>query len=78
MFQILLTLILGVDQALAGNYTCSAKNLFGEDAITYTVEALLQPGQPVLELQYSTANSIKVQTENLYLFLIIILVNNFN
>ncbi|XP_071054820.1 cell adhesion molecule Dscam2 [Onthophagus taurus] len=49
------------DQSLGGNYTCSAKNLFGEDAITYTLIVLLPPQAPVLEEQFTTAKSIRIR-----------------
>lgn len=52
--------VIGVDYSLAGNYTCSAKNLFGEDEITYTLIVVLPPNAPTLEVQYTTAKSIRI------------------
>lgn len=52
--------ILGADQSLSGNYTCSAKNLFGDDNITYTLMVLMPPGAPNLEVQFSTSRSIRL------------------
>ncbi|XP_043274690.1 Down syndrome cell adhesion molecule-like protein Dscam2 isoform X2 [Venturia canescens] len=49
----------GLEQSIAGNYTCSASNLFGDDSITYTLVVVMPPRAPVLELQYTTTHSIK-------------------
>lgn len=49
----------GLEPSIAGNYTCSSSNLFGEDSIIYTVIVIMPPKTPTLELQYTTANSIK-------------------
>ncbi|XP_065172769.1 cell adhesion molecule Dscam1-like, partial [Atheta coriaria] len=49
------------DQSLAGNYTCSAKNLFGEDNITYSLFVIMSPSAPTLEVQFSTAKSIRLR-----------------
>ncbi|XP_044594739.1 Down syndrome cell adhesion molecule-like protein Dscam2 [Cotesia glomerata] len=51
----------GLDQSLAGNYSCSARNLFGDDSITYTLVVVMPPKSPVLELQYTTTHSIKLR-----------------
>ncbi|XP_044257604.1 Down syndrome cell adhesion molecule-like protein Dscam2 isoform X1 [Tribolium madens] len=48
------------DQSLSGNYTCSAKNLFGDDNITYTLMVLMPPSAPTLEVQFSTTRSIRL------------------
>lgn len=48
----------GVDPSLAGNYTCSAMNLFGEDNITYTLIVLMPPSAPILKVRFTTARSI--------------------
>lgn len=45
---------------MAGNYTCSANNLFGSDEITYTLVVLLTPGAPILELEYASLYSIRL------------------
>lgn len=51
---------IGADQSLAGNYTCSAKNHFGEDDITYTLVVVMPPAAPAAEVQYTTAKSIRL------------------
>ncbi|KMQ94061.1 down syndrome cell adhesion molecule [Lasius niger] len=49
----------GLEQSVAGNYTCSASNLFGDDSITYSLVVVMPPKAPSLELQYTTINSIR-------------------
>lgn len=51
----------GLDQSLAGNYSCSARNLFGDDSITYTLVVVMPPKAPILELQYTTTHSVKLR-----------------
>ncbi|TGZ53114.1 Uncharacterized protein DBV15_05473 [Temnothorax longispinosus] len=51
--------IRGLEQSVAGNYTCSASNLFGDDSITYSLVVVMPPRAPTLELQYTTTNSIR-------------------
>ncbi|EFN83957.1 Down syndrome cell adhesion molecule, partial [Harpegnathos saltator] len=51
--------IRGLEQSVAGNYTCSASNLFGDDSITYSLVVVMPPKAPSLELQYTTTNSIR-------------------
>ncbi|XP_028035363.1 Down syndrome cell adhesion molecule-like protein Dscam2 [Bombyx mandarina] len=41
-------LIKSIDQALSGNYTCLAKNLYGSDSVVYTVKVLPLPDPPAL------------------------------
>ncbi|XP_072946395.1 cell adhesion molecule Dscam2-like [Epargyreus clarus] len=41
-------LIKSIDQALGGNYTCLAKNLYGSDSVVYTVRVLPLPDPPSL------------------------------
>ncbi|KOX68634.1 Down syndrome cell adhesion molecule-like protein Dscam2 [Melipona quadrifasciata] len=53
--------IRGLEQSVAGNYTCSANNLFGDDSITYTLVVVMPPRAPILELQYTTMNSIRLR-----------------
>ncbi|XP_053986908.1 cell adhesion molecule Dscam2 isoform X2 [Hylaeus volcanicus] len=53
--------IRGLEQSVAGNYTCSASNLFGDDSITYTLVVVMPPKSPTLELQYTTTNSIRLR-----------------
>ncbi|XP_044017269.1 Down syndrome cell adhesion molecule-like protein Dscam2 [Aphidius gifuensis] len=48
-----------VEQSIAGNYTCSTNNLFGDDSITYTLVVVMPPKAPQLELQYTTTHSAK-------------------
>lgn len=52
-----------VEPSLSGNYTCSAKNLFGEDEVFYTVLALKPPNPPQLSVQFATSDSIKLKWE---------------
>ncbi|XP_017776462.1 PREDICTED: Down syndrome cell adhesion molecule-like protein Dscam2 isoform X2 [Nicrophorus vespilloides] len=52
--------IYSVDQSLAGNYSCSAKNLFGEDEITYSMFVMMPPSAPNLEVQFTTAKSVRL------------------
>uniref|UniRef100_A0ABD2XN24 Down syndrome cell adhesion molecule-like protein Dscam2 n=1 Tax=Trichogramma kaykai TaxID=54128 RepID=A0ABD2XN24_9HYME len=48
-----------LEQSVAGNYTCSASNTYGDDSITYTLIVVMPPRAPTLELQYTTTDSIK-------------------
>ncbi|KAI8423609.1 hypothetical protein MSG28_012677 [Choristoneura fumiferana] len=41
-------LIKSIDQALSGNYTCLAKNLYGSDSVVYHVKVLPLPDPPSL------------------------------
>ncbi|XP_063631935.1 cell adhesion molecule Dscam2-like [Cydia splendana] len=41
-------LIKSIDQALSGNYTCLAKNLYGSDSVVYQVKVLPLPDPPSL------------------------------
>ncbi|KPJ15639.1 Down syndrome cell adhesion molecule-like protein CG42256, partial [Papilio machaon] len=41
-------LIKSIDQALSGNYTCLAKNLYGSDSVVYSVRVLPLPDPPAL------------------------------
>lgn len=52
-----------VEPSLSGNYTCSAKNLFGEDEVYYTVLALKPPNPPLLNVQFATSDSIMLKWE---------------
>ena len=52
-----------VEPSLSGNYTCSAKNLFGEDEVYYTILALKPPNPPQLSVQFATSDSIKLKWE---------------
>lgn len=57
---------LGVNSSLTGNYTCSAKNLFGEDEIVYTVLSMETPKPPQCTIQYSTTDSIRLSWDTPY------------
>lgn len=52
-----------LDTSLAGNYTCNAKNLFGEDQVVYTLIALRTPNPPKVTMQYSSADSVRIRWE---------------
>lgn len=52
-----------VEPSLSGNYTCSAKNLFGEDEIYYSVLSLKPPNPPQMQVQFMTGDSIKMKWE---------------
>jgi Down syndrome cell adhesion protein len=49
-----------LEQSVAGNYTCSVSNTYGDDSITYTLIVVMTPRAPTLELQYTTIDSIKL------------------
>lgn len=53
-----------VEPSLSGNYTCTAKNLFGEDSIVYRVIAIKTPSPPQINVQYSSSDSIRMNWEN--------------
>lgn len=53
-----------VEPSLSGNYTCSAKNLFGEDSIVYRVIAMKAPNPPQISVHYSSADSIRLSWES--------------
>lgn len=52
-----------VEPNLSGNYTCSAKNLFGEDDISYTLIVLQTPNITLLSKQYASHDSIGIMWE---------------
>lgn len=52
-----------VEPQIAGNFTCSAKNLFGEDEIHYTLIALQTPNVTQLSVQYTSFDSLRVTWE---------------
>lgn len=49
-----------VEQQLAGNYTCSAKNLFGEDQVVYRVISMRPPDAPQISVQFASSDSIRI------------------
>ncbi|XP_049771417.1 Down syndrome cell adhesion molecule-like protein Dscam2 [Schistocerca cancellata] len=44
-----------------GNYSCTAKNLFGEDRITYHIIVLTAPEPPYLEVLHSDYDSLELR-----------------
>ncbi|XP_069687424.1 cell adhesion molecule Dscam1 isoform X3 [Periplaneta americana] len=50
-----------LDKSKEGNYTCMAKNLWGEDQVTYQVLVLMAPDAPSLELQHTTSRNIHLR-----------------
>ncbi|KAJ9577944.1 hypothetical protein L9F63_025194, partial [Diploptera punctata] len=50
-----------LDKSKEGNYTCMAKNLWGEDQVTYQVLVLMAPDAPSLELQHTTSRTIHLR-----------------
>lgn len=53
-----------LEPSLSCNYTCSAKNLFGEDSIVYRIIAMKVPSAPQINIHYSSFDSIRVSWEN--------------
>lgn len=53
-----------MESSLSGNYTCQAKNLFGEDDIYYNIFAMKTPASPQVHLQYAAADSIRIRWDN--------------
>lgn len=53
-----------VEASLSGNFTCSAKNLFGEDNIVYSVIAMKAPNPPQINVHYFTSDSIRISWDN--------------
>ncbi|XP_031617665.1 Down syndrome cell adhesion molecule-like protein Dscam2 isoform X3 [Contarinia nasturtii] len=53
-----------IEASLSGNYTCSAKNLFGEDSIVYKIIAMKVPNAPQINVHYSSFDSIRVSWES--------------
>lgn len=52
-----------LEQTLSGNYTCSAKNLFGEDFVVYQVIAMKPPNPPQISVHYTSIDSIRISWE---------------
>uniref|UniRef100_A0A182NQ64 Down syndrome cell adhesion molecule-like protein Dscam2 n=1 Tax=Anopheles dirus TaxID=7168 RepID=A0A182NQ64_9DIPT len=52
-----------LEPPIAGNFTCSAKNLFGEDEIHYMLIALQTPNVTQLSIQYTSFDSLRVTWE---------------
>jgi hypothetical protein len=55
------TVLTDLDKAKEGNYTCMAKNLWGEDQVTYQVLVLMAPEAPTLELLHTTSRTIHLR-----------------
>jgi hypothetical protein len=55
------TLLTDLDKAKEGNYTCIAKNMWGEDQVTYQVLVLIAPNAPILELMRTTSCTIHLR-----------------
>lgn len=53
-----------IEPSLSCNYTCSAKNLFGEDSIVYKIIAMKVPNAPQINVHYSSFDSIRVSWES--------------
>lgn len=53
-----------VEQTLSGNYTCSAKNLFGEDQVVYRVIAMKPPNPPQISVHYASSDSIRISWDS--------------
>lgn len=53
-----------VEQTLTGNYTCSAKNLFGEDSVVYKVIAMKPPDPPQISVHYASTDSIRISWDD--------------
>lgn len=53
-----------IEVSLSGNYTCSAKNLFGEDNIVYKIIAMKVPNAPQINVHYSSFDSIRFSWES--------------
>lgn len=52
-----------VEQTLAGNYSCSAKNLFGDDLVVYRVVAMRPPQPPQINVNFAAVDSIRISWE---------------
>ncbi|KAJ0173638.1 hypothetical protein K1T71_010787 [Dendrolimus kikuchii] len=48
-----------VDASTSGNYTCSARNAFGSEEVTYRVECATSPSAPTLTLDHTTHKEAK-------------------
>ncbi|KAI5643094.1 fibronectin type III domain-containing protein [Phthorimaea operculella] len=49
-----------VDAATSGNYTCSARNAFGSEEVTYKVECATPPSAPALTLEHAAHKEAKL------------------
>jgi len=56
-----LIMLTDLDKSKEGNYTCMAKNVWGEDQVTYQVLVLMAPDAPILELQHTTSHTIHLR-----------------
>ncbi|XP_053686439.1 cell adhesion molecule Dscam2 [Sabethes cyaneus] len=49
-----------IEPNLSGNYTCTAKNLFGEDSISYILIVLQTPNITLISIQYASYDSVRI------------------
>lgn len=49
-----------LEPSLSGNYTCVAKNLFGEDLVVYRVIAMKPPNPPQISVHFASSDSIRI------------------
>ncbi|XP_053613669.1 cell adhesion molecule Dscam2-like isoform X2 [Plodia interpunctella] len=49
-----------VDASTSGNYTCSARNAFGSEEVTYRVECAAPPSAPALNLDHASHKEAKL------------------
>lgn len=49
------------DESYAGNYTCLAENIFGNDRITYTINVLYPPLPPEFRVDPVAVDAVLVQ-----------------
>lgn len=49
-----------MDASTSGNYTCSARNTFGSEEVTYRVECASPPAAPSLNLDHAAHNDARL------------------
>lgn len=55
-----------VDAATSGNYTCSARNAFGSEEVTYRVECASPPSAPILNLDHASHKEARLVWRTTY------------